>query len=361
MGKHNGQGKRHKGQHRGRDHVRNDMGRHTCDDDNWGRDSADAANAKYDEKHNIPVHLAMWDLGHCDPKKCSGRKLSRFGFLSVLKLNQRFNGLVLSPLGKLYVSPSDKDIVLHHGIAVIDCSWAKLDKTPFAKMKGNNQRLIPHLISSNPINYGRPSKLSCVEAFAAALYVVGLSEIGELLLQQFKWGSGFFDMNKELLDLYASCKTESEVHEVERQWIAKCERDYDRARQTDMTDIDLDKDYFNPNHDLSYGVQRRQKCLAELDSSSDDEESQDELSDNLEEGSERDELCDNLNLAIDLEGDLLRKREDNVPKSQLDCSLERSNCSDKDVNEEECDVEDNGLECDLKSKFKIDQNSDDVS
>ena len=70
-----------------------------------------------------------------------------------------------------------------------------------------------------------------------------------------------------------------------------------------MTDIDLDKDYFNPNHDLSYGVQRRQKKrLAELDSSSDDEESQDELSDNLEEGSERDELCDNLNLANDLEG-----------------------------------------------------------
>ena len=72
-----------------------------------------------EKKH---LKIAMWDFCHCDPKRCTGRKLSREKKIRILKPYQKFNGIILSPLGTIPVTNSDSSIILSAGICVIDCS-----------------------------------------------------------------------------------------------------------------------------------------------------------------------------------------------------------------------------------------------
>ncbi|XP_067935324.1 18S rRNA aminocarboxypropyltransferase-like [Watersipora subatra] len=198
----------------------------------------------------IPFTVAMWDFQHCDPKKCTGRKLYRLRKVKILRLTDRFKGIVLTPIGSQCVSPADEGIIREHGVAVVDCSWAKLEETPFSKMKITQPRLLPYLVATNPVNYGKPCKLSCVEALAATLSVAGIGEYGEQLMNCFKWGHAFYSVNEELLALYSSCSNSSQVVEAQNKYLADLDSKAGRDSRDPFAIPDSDgsgEEHYNPN------------------------------------------------------------------------------------------------------------------
>lgn len=169
------------------------------------------------------VRLAMWDLGQCDRKRCTGTKLVRRGLIQELKLSQPFPGVILSPVGRSVVSPADGPLLRSKGLAVVDCSWNRLDEVPFARLRGAAPRLLPWLLAANPVNYGRPAKLSCAEALAAGLWIAGLPDEAQALLSGFVWGHSFFELNESLLERYAACPDAPAVIAVQQAQLAALE------------------------------------------------------------------------------------------------------------------------------------------
>jgi pre-rRNA-processing protein TSR3 len=175
-----------------------------------------------EEQPLVPkIQLAMWDFGQCDVKRCTGRKLARFGLLKELRVGSGFGGIALSPSGTQCVSKEDCRLINIKGLAVVDCSWARLDDVPFAKLRCPAPRLLPWLVAANPVNYGRPCELSCVEALAAALIICGEKGSADLVLAKFKWGHAFLSLNRELLKAYSECENSAEMISVQNSWLAE--------------------------------------------------------------------------------------------------------------------------------------------
>lgn len=200
----------------------------------------------------LAVHLAMWDFGQCDSKRCTGRKLSRLGYLRELRVQQRFGGVVMSPMGKKCVSREDQQLIRERGLAVVDCSWKGLAEVPFAQLRSGAARLLPWLVAANPVNYGRPCKLTCVEALAAALIICGENEVADQILGNFKWGHSFLSLNRNLLDAYAACKDGAEVIVVQNEFLATAGKDVEshvrNSDNEDGSDDDLPPLERNINH-----------------------------------------------------------------------------------------------------------------
>nr|CAH8857502.1 unnamed protein product [Trichobilharzia regenti] len=167
----------------------------------------------------------MWDFEQCDPKRCSGRKLARLGMIKLLRLNESFGGIVLTPTASCVLSPeTDCQILQNGGIAVVDCSWAKLEDTAFNKLKFHHGRLLPLLIASNPVKYGKPFQLSCVEALAAGLYILGKHNQASELLDKFSWGHQFLTLNHHRLQSYSECKTSKEILSLQDDFLKQITR-----------------------------------------------------------------------------------------------------------------------------------------
>ena len=162
------------------------------------------------------VKIIVYHAGQCDPKKCTGLKLKRHGLVRLVR-QMKFlpkRAVVLNPFSEVAFSPADRKRIEDFGLVGLDCSWEHAEKVLLKHVRGTS-RCLPILIAGNPVNFGKPTKLSTVEALAAALYIAGFKEEALQLLSIFKWGHTFLEINQERLESYAKAKDSTAVVELQ--------------------------------------------------------------------------------------------------------------------------------------------------
>lgn len=162
------------------------------------------------------IPLYVYHVKQCDPKKCTGLRLTRNRLATDLrKLSQIPKRVILlDPFSEVILSKQDLELAVHNGILAIDASWAKFTSDSVEKLR-RIKRALPFLIAANPTNYGKPIRLSTVEALAAALIILGFEEQAKNILSKFNWGLNFLTVNQELLQLYIKAETSDHMLELQ--------------------------------------------------------------------------------------------------------------------------------------------------
>jgi pre-rRNA-processing protein TSR3 len=171
-----------------------------------------------------PVKIVVYHAGQCDPKKCTALKLKRHGLIRLvpqIRLLPR-RAIVLNPFSKTAFSPADRQRIERFGLAALDCSWEYAEKILLKRVRGTS-RCLPVLIAGNPVNFGKPTKLTTVEALAAALSIAGFKEEASRMLSIFKWGHTFMELNQERLEDYAKAKNSTQIVKIQASFVAKAE------------------------------------------------------------------------------------------------------------------------------------------
>jgi pre-rRNA-processing protein TSR3 len=142
-----------------------------------------------------------------DPKKCTAAKMVKFGLAqSIKKIGAK--GMVLDPFAEKTLLPKDRSII--NTVIGIDCSWNLADQA-FSKKFNGIKRKLPPLLAGNPVNYSKLNKLTTAEALSASLFILGFKEQSMELLDKFKWGHTFYELNHNLLDEYSKLENESQI------------------------------------------------------------------------------------------------------------------------------------------------------
>ena len=132
----------------------------------------------------IPVYV--YDKGQCDPKKCTAKKMLKFGLAKEAKTISSIpkGAVVLSPFAEKALSPADA-YSARKGLVVMDLTWTNIEGFP--RVRGAEERGLPYLLASNPINWGRPMELNSAEAVLAALVILGEEEQASSFMGRFNW------------------------------------------------------------------------------------------------------------------------------------------------------------------------------
>jgi pre-rRNA-processing protein TSR3 len=177
------------------------------------------------------VELHVRYEGDDDPQKCTARKLARFDLVTLHRSDRSTPyGIVLNPHAERALSPADGDAGASADrdsgddadsapLVALDCSWESAREAQFSL--AGEHRALPYLVAANPVNFGRPMRLTTVEALAAALTILGDREHAERILAKFTWGKTFLELNAEPLRRYADCEDSTEVVAIQEQYLQR--------------------------------------------------------------------------------------------------------------------------------------------
>lgn len=149
-----------------------------------------------------------------DPKKCTAAKLVKFKLATSVRTTS-LNTILLDPFAKRTILRDDR--LLADSITGIDCSWELAEKT-FKKKFTGIARKLPPLLAGNPVNYSKLNKLTTVEAIAGASFILGFEDLANELLDKFKWGHTFYDLNRNLLEDYSKANSEEEINSITKEY-----------------------------------------------------------------------------------------------------------------------------------------------
>ncbi|HEX2170470.1 MAG TPA: DUF367 family protein [Nitrososphaera sp.] len=181
-------------------------------------------------KHDVcGMKPLIYMLHQDDPFKCTAAKLVKFRLAMPVKFISRTT-IVLDPFSGHTVLRRDQTVA--DSVCAIDCSWERADevlKHRRLTARGIARRL-PAVLAANPTNYAKLGKLSSVEALAGALYILNEKELAAKMMDKFKWGHTFLQLNANLLDDYAAAETEEQVIELEEEYFPQMVRNHNSKK-----------------------------------------------------------------------------------------------------------------------------------
>ena len=154
------------------------------------------------------IPILVYDKNQCDPKKCTAKRMFKFGLAKEAKTLSAVpkGSIVLSPFAEKALSPD-----------VMDLTWTNIDDFP--RPKGVNERALPYLLASNPVNWGKPMELNSAEAVLASLMILGCEEQASGFLERFNWAPEFLRLNGNLLKDYSEAEDSAEIVRIQNEYV----------------------------------------------------------------------------------------------------------------------------------------------
>lgn len=164
------------------------------------------------------MRLGIILLNQDDPSKCTALKLVKFNLAKRIYTTDK-QSVVLNPFSKTLLLPDDR--LTFSAICAVDCSWENIRyalRTQIAFRSRNNHRRLPSLLAGNPTNYSRVGKLTTAEALAGSAYILGNKTLSFNLMNKFKWGHTFLELNAGPLEEYSCARDQEKMIQVEREY-----------------------------------------------------------------------------------------------------------------------------------------------